>query len=167
MVTITVDTSNILDGQPIDAADVTLPISQLKTAIEDTLNDVQHFDKLGFGAAQSATIASGAITATKSHVNVDTEGAASTDDLDTINGGVDGRILLLRNSGGHTVVLKHNTGNIYTSDGTNFSLDSAQKWCLLLYVVGSLRWLLLASGGGAAAAGGISYDDIMLAQVFS
>ena len=38
---------------------------------------------------ENVTISSGAITVTTSYVRVLTEGSASSDDLDTINGGVD------------------------------------------------------------------------------
>ena len=44
---------------------------------------------------ENVTISSGAITVTSSYVRVLTEGSASSDDLDTINGGVAGQVLYL------------------------------------------------------------------------
>jgi hypothetical protein len=44
--TITVDVSAIVDGQGIDAADVTTPIANLKTAIENVLNGAQGVEDL-------------------------------------------------------------------------------------------------------------------------
>lgn len=74
------------------------------------------------------TIASGVITITKSHHRVDTESAAATDDLDTINGGVDGDILILESlNDARTIVVRHNgggTGNIFLQGAANASLDA-------------------------------------------
>lgn len=67
----------------------------------------------GLGAATEVTIASGVITATKSYHDVDTEGDAANDDLDTISGGSEGDILVLglRNAG-RLVTAKDGTGNL-------------------------------------------------------
>jgi hypothetical protein len=72
---------------------------------------VQRF--LNFGAATDLTIGSDAITVTRSFHRVDTEGAAATDDLSTINGGTEGDIVFLQsvNSARDTTV-KHGVGNI-------------------------------------------------------
>ena len=60
------------------------------------------------------TIASGAITVTQSSHQVDTEGDASSDDVDTINGGVTGAILILRSqSSSRDVTFKDATGNLH------------------------------------------------------
>ena len=48
------------------------------------------------GTPTELTIAAGVITRTRSNHTVDTQGDDATDDLDTINGGVEGDILLLR-----------------------------------------------------------------------
>lgn len=61
------------------------------------------------------TIASGVITVTQSYHTVDTEGAAGTDDLDTIDdsGLADVSLITLRaSSSSRTVVLKDGTGNL-------------------------------------------------------
>lgn len=69
------------------------------------------------------TIASGAITVTSGWHLVDTQGDASTDDLDTINGGVFGQNLRISPaSGSRDVVVKHNTGNIKCPGGTDITL---------------------------------------------
>lgn len=68
---------------------------------------------LGFGSATLATISGGVFTATGSWMNVATEGAASSDEVDTINGGEDGDVLFLKASNaGDTVILKDGTGNL-------------------------------------------------------
>jgi hypothetical protein len=63
--------------------------------------------------ATELTIASGAVTATQSVHTLDTEADAAADDLDTINGGVEGATLtLLAVSNLRDVTLKDNTGNL-------------------------------------------------------
>lgn len=61
----------------------------------------------------AAVIAGGVITATATYMTVDTEGGATTDDLDTINGHAMGRLLILRTlAGTKDVTLKDGTGNL-------------------------------------------------------
>ena len=70
------------------------------------------------------TIASGVVTVTGAYHFIDTEGAASTDDLVTINGGVDGQILTLNTvNSGRDVVLK-TTGNITLPGDVTLSADN-------------------------------------------
>ena len=87
-------------------------------------NDLAITGFVNLGPGTTLTISAGAITVTGSHHKIDTEGAAATDDLDTINGGSDGDLLVLRAyNSAHTVVVKHGTGNIYLDGSTDFSLD--------------------------------------------
>jgi hypothetical protein len=70
-------------------------------------------------------IASGIVTPYENIHLIDTEGAAATDDLDTINGGYVGRRLTLRtSSGARDVTIKHSTGNIRLNSGADFVLAS-------------------------------------------
>lgn len=81
----------------------------------------------------SKTIASGAVTTTTSLLVVDTEGGASTDDLDTIDGGATNTLLLVRTySSTRDVVIRNKTGNIRLSGGTNMTLGSRFDSLLLL-----------------------------------
>lgn len=88
----------------------------------------------------SLTIASGAITITGSAHQIDTEAGAASDDLDTINGGVDGQVLyLVTASGARDVVVRHlggGTGNILTADGANITMGTTNS-VLQLMLVGS------------------------------
>lgn len=78
------------------------------------------------------TIASGVITATASFHYVDTEGGAASDDLDTINGGSTGQILILQSaSSSRTVVIKNGTGNIDCK--ADISLDKNRDAIALIY----------------------------------
>lgn len=73
--------------------------------------------KLSAGGRVSRTIAAGAITlpTNSSYISVESEGAAATDDLDTINGGVEGDIIILTSfTSAHDITVK---------DGTNLRLN--------------------------------------------
>jgi len=81
---------------------------------------------LVFEQGPNLEIASGAITVTHSLHEVDVQGASGNDDLDTINGGVSGQILILRAlSGSRTVTIKHNEDNIFLTGGSDFELNTA------------------------------------------
>jgi len=58
------------------------------------------------------TIATGVITATSSFIAVDTEGAAASDDLVTINGQAAGRVLILQSTSSARDITVKTTGNI-------------------------------------------------------
>lgn len=97
--------------------------------------------ELNFGAAVQLTIALGAITATKSYHTVETEGGASTDDLDTIGGGTEGDVLAIRPANGsHTVVAKNATGNLRLNG--DYSMDEAVSTLTLLF--DGSNWLELS-----------------------
>ncbi len=73
----------------------------------------------------TVTIASGAITVTTDEARVDTEGAAATDDLDTVTGVPGGKTLILRPAdNARTVVLKDGSGNLNIKG--DFALDHTE-----------------------------------------
>lgn len=81
----------------------------------------------------SNTISGGVITVTSSYVEVDTEAAAATDDLDTINGGDIGDILILEAANdARDVVVKNGTGNIYLSSAADKTLDDGKDKLMLI-----------------------------------
>lgn len=103
---------------------------------------------ISLGAVSTLTISSGAITVTKSYHRVDTEGSAASDDLDTINGGFDGQILVLRTyTGSHDVVVKNNTGNIYC--GSDRTLSIIYDTITLLYMADESKWIMLSFADNA------------------
>jgi len=91
-----------------------------------------------------ATISSGAITATTSRMRVDTEAAAATDDLDTINGGEDGALLFLSTANSsRDVVVRHlggGTGNIRLDGAANYTLANTSGRVLLMYNSAQSIW---------------------------
>lgn len=96
-----------------------------------------------FTDAGILTIATGVVTATGSYHTIDTEAAAATDDLDTINGGVAGRELFVQaENDARTVVLKHNTGNIFSPSAADISLDDDKKIVHLVYSAALSKWIV-------------------------
>lgn len=75
---------------------------------------------LSVPAASTLVIASGAITVTQSYHLVDTEASAATDTLDTINGGNEGDIVILRGAEAATrvVTVSNGTGNLRLPGGS-------------------------------------------------
>lgn len=102
---------------------------------------------LNLSASTELTIASGIITVIKSYHTVDTESDASTDDLITINGGVEGDILVLRAAvGSRTVVLKDNTDNLRIAG--DFSLDNPQDSITIMFE--GANWIELSRSDNGA-----------------
>lgn len=134
MVTLTIDTSGISDGQTADAADVTTPFSDVVTHLNNILNGAQQFDQLRLNTATELTLDTGEITVTKSYHQVDTQSDAPSDDLDTISGGAAGDVLYITSAAdARTVTVRHNVGNILTWDGNSISLDNTRKCLELLF----------------------------------
>lgn len=95
----------------------------------------------------TVTIAGGAITATGTFHAVITEASASTDDLDNINGGTLGAIIILMaEDGADTVVIRDGVGNI--SCPANRSLTSVDDMWMGIY--NGARWCEIAFADNAA-----------------
>lgn len=103
------------------------------------------------------TIASGAITVTGVNHTVDTEGDAASDDLDTINGGADGQILILSTENSSRDVVVTQAGNIATGGAANITLGNVNDELMLKYDSAQSKWLVLA----ATAAQGAKADTAL------
>jgi hypothetical protein len=108
------------------------------------------------GTSTALTISAGVITLTNnsSSYTLDTEGAASSDDLDTINGGQDGQVIFLRSANNaRNVVLKHATGNIFNPQinsqnnaaNRNITLDLTTDFVCLRYDSALAYWINISS----------------------
>lgn len=81
--------------------------------IDRNTGDARFQKFLGFGAPAKLIIINGIVTATKTYHSIDTEGSAATDNLDSINGGNEGDILILKAADStRTIVVKDGTGNL-------------------------------------------------------
>lgn len=82
------------------------------------------------GPFTELTIASGVITVTGSFHTVDTQGDAASDDLDTINGGNTGSLLVLESANAaRDTTLKDGTGNLRLAG--DFTLSTLED-CIVL-----------------------------------
>lgn len=96
----------------------------------------------------SATIASGAITATTSLMVVDTEAAAASDTLETINGGVDGAIIIITQSNSsRDVTISMSLGNIRNSASADRVFTSNSFHWIGRYKSSVSLWLEIAWSG--------------------
>jgi hypothetical protein len=95
------------------------------------------------------TLATDAITVTGSFHTVDTQGDASTDDLSTISGGVDGMIVVLQaENTARDVVVKDSVGNIQCAG--DFTMDNTQDTITLLYSGALTTWVELSRSNNGA-----------------
>lgn len=100
-------------------------------------------DQLVIPYVASETISNGSITVTGTFQRVDTESAASTDDLDTITAGTTGQVVILKaNADARTVVVKNGTGNLALS--ADMTLDTYTKTITLIYDNASSSWIEIA-----------------------
>lgn len=95
-------------------------------------------------AGVQTQIAAGEINLPGSHVILQAQ-TGTTDDLDTINLGTEGDIVILRADTGDTITLKHGTGNIITADGQDLVI-SGQRINMFTFDGGD--WVQM-SGSGA------------------
>jgi hypothetical protein len=86
------------------------------------------------------TIATGAVSLTKSHHKIDTELAAASDDLLTLNGGSSGDVVILQAAdAARSVVIKHAAGNIRNFSGADITLDDYGK--AVSYFYDGFNWI--------------------------
>jgi hypothetical protein len=112
---------------------------------------------LDFSTSAELTIATGSITPTQNWHTVDTESDGVSDDLDTIVASAltDGFVLFFRpNNTARTVVVKHNTGNIYCVGAADLTLDDDSDLAVAIYDATLSKWIcFLALPPSAPTAG--------------
>lgn len=130
-----------LDAQiSINTTDIAAVVQNLL----DTQLGIDPITQLNLNADTTLTISGGSITVTRSMHLIDTEGAASADDLDAIAGGVDGDFLVLSIvNAARVVTIRHNIGanGIYTAHQGNIILDDIQKKVVLFFDATNSRWV--------------------------
>lgn len=100
--------------------------------------------KLNVGSPSLKTISAGVISVSTSFVSVNTEDGDPTDDLDTINGGNPGDILILvATDTDNSVVLKDGTGNLALNG--DLTLDDTADTAVLIYHGSAWRELARSS----------------------
>jgi hypothetical protein len=130
------------------ALEVSDVLASYKYAIENDGTDLVVLNpekpmRLTAGNGGALTIASGAITVIGSRHTIDTQAAAATDDLDTINGGTDGmRLTIGCVNAARAVVIKNGTGNIINLGG-DITLTNVNQRVELEYSSTLSAWLVL------------------------
>ena len=105
--------------------------------------DLVTIGRTGTNTVSNLVVSSGAITVNRGYHRVDTEGAAATDDLDTIDGGILGMKLVLTSvSAGRDTTLKATGGNLRLTGAVDFTLANTAS-NIHLFFTGSL-WLELS-----------------------
>lgn len=93
-------------------------------------------------AASELTISSGVVTVTQTHHKIDTQSDASSDNLDTINGGTEGDIIILESANaGRDITIRHNIGNIRNKNTSNQVMDDYGK--AFIYFYDGTNWIQL------------------------
>ena len=98
--------------------------------------DILDNRRLNTGPSQSLTLATDTITigTNFSFFSVDTEAAAASDNLVTINGSNVGDVIFIKSANSaRTVVVKHGTGNIKCVGAVDLSLDNTGDMVMLFY----------------------------------
>ena len=85
------------------------------------------------------SVSSGVITVDSSYHTIQSSGNV---DIDTINGGVDGMVLIIRPLSSNEVTIKHNTGNIRI--GSDKTLSSINDKITLIYDLEQKFWTLIS-----------------------
>lgn len=99
-----------------------------------------------YGPGQFVEIAGGVIDIIGSFAIVNTEGGASSDDLDTINGGRDGQVLFLTPQfASNAVTVKHNTGNILLPGNADIVLNQTRDILQLVFRGDNNEWYVVSS----------------------
>lgn len=121
-------------GAPANASTFNAPLGELDGAISSVIGGGIPLSQLNLGdASPTLIINSDTITITRSYHTIDTESAAPTDDLATINGGSTGDLLILRIANNSRIVRIVTTGNIRTANGAPITLDSIESVVLFIY----------------------------------
>ena len=104
---------------------------------------------LQFASATTLTISGGSITATQNRHLIDTEGAASSDNLDTITAMGAGWFLIMSTAdSARDVVIRHGVDNILCTGGQNITLATSADLVIMIYDSAQNKWLAFGSTGG-------------------
>lgn len=107
----------------------------IKGTINGVFSSLKSDNRILPAEASTLTIAGGAVTVGLfSYYPIETEAAAATDDLDTINGGAAGQIIVLRAATSTRDVVVTEAGNIrLNAAGATFTLNNSQDRIVLQY----------------------------------
>lgn len=114
-----------------------IDVGDSKFTVDSSTGKTVIMGALNLGGSGVLTIASNNITVTKAYhsIQIEDSGVSTEDNLDVINGGSTGDILIIRaNSGAETVIVRE-TDNINLSSST-FEMDNADDAIMLIFFGG-------------------------------
>lgn len=115
------------------------------SALSGTYSDYLKVVEQRYPIQAELTIATGAITVTGTFHLVDTESDAASDDLDTINGTMDGSFIILHPANdARTIVIKHDTGNVSCVGQADITLDDIEDFAIGVFSVVDSKWFMLS-----------------------
>ena len=121
---------------------------------------------LDLATSTELTISGGIVTQTQNWHRIDTEADASSDNLDTITAAAsttDGFLLVIRaENTARSIVIKHNTGNIYCPGATDITLDDVTSCVLMVYDATLVKWVVAASFQTTTGSGTGVADRVVL-----
>lgn len=111
------------------------------------IGDGTYFNKLALGASTNVTLSSDTLSSTNSRNFVVSAQTGSSDDLATITitGGITWESVFLRAASGHTITVKHGTGNIFLHQNADVTLDELN---LLQLRYNGTNWVQDYDAGG-------------------
>lgn len=112
-------------------------------------------------APQTVTLSAGAVTVSQTACLVTSE-TGTADDLATLTAVGENTFVLLKADTGHTITVKHGTGNIALNGGADFVLNSEKT--LLLYYDGS-TWADVGAGGGSSGTDAAAIHDNVAGEI--
>ncbi len=112
------------------------------------------------GTSTALTISAGVITLNNNSSSyvIDTEGAASSDDLDTINGGQDGQVIFIRSANSLRDINITTTGNIITFGQVTNYLRNTNLLYGLRYDSSLAKWVAIFSNYFTSTNGNDGYS---------
>lgn len=125
MATIPVDLSGLTALTPIDAADLRVPILQLRNAVQQILGGEYGFESLGFTVSAETISAGNVLTTTTTVTDISNDSGSPLFDCVTING-PQGLVVLRNNNVGETTRFIPDVGNIITESGSLFTIEPGQ-----------------------------------------
>jgi len=121
---------------------------------------------LDLATSTELTISGGIVTQTQNWHRRHTEADASSDNLDTITAAAsttDGFLLVIRaENTARSIVIKHNTGNIYCPGATDITLDDVTSCVLMVYDATLVKWVVAASFQTTTGSGTGVADRVVL-----
>lgn len=115
-----------------------LTAALFNTEFRDNLNFLK--SNVALGNPSELTIDTGAVVKTQSYHTIDTESDASSDELDTINGGTEGELIAIRAVHTDRTVVLTEAGNMILG-GSSVTMDNTEVVAILFRT--ATKWILI------------------------